>query len=85
MLSVLLMCMYTTTDGQLLVTLIEPIMAVDEGKTLFPVCVDFIGSDLDRAVVVTLTTINTGSAQGNESLGTGGEVHTMRIILHIIL
>ena len=53
------------TDGQLIVTLQEPIMAVDEGRRVLPVCVDFLGSNLNREAVVTLTTV-TGMAQGGE-------------------
>ena len=53
----------------MVVTLLEPVMVVDEAKTMLPVCVDFLGSNLDRAVIVTLTTTNTGSAQGNGELG----------------
>lgn len=55
----LLLC----TDGQLIVTLQEPIMAVDEGKIQLPVCVDFLGSTLSNPIIVTLTTI-TGTAVG---------------------
>ena len=56
-------------DGQLIVTLQEPIMAVDEGVSTFPVCVDFIGSNLNREAVVTLSTTQTGTALGE---GSGG-------------
>lgn len=44
-------------------TLKEPITAVDEGRTELPVCIDFLGSNLDRQVIVTLTTV-TGVAAG---------------------
>ena len=60
------MCyIYIYTGGGVVVTLLEPVMPVDEGQTMLPVCVDFLGSNLDRTVIVTLTTTNTGSAQGN--------------------
>ena len=45
-------------------TLQEPIMAADEGILRFPVCVDFVGSNLNRVIVVTLTTTETGAALG---------------------
>ena len=45
-------------------TLQEPIMAADEGISTFPVCVDLVGSNLNRDAVVTLTTIETGAALG---------------------
>ena len=44
-------------------TLQEPIVAVDEGKNMLPVCIDFVGTNLQREAVIMLTTI-TGSAQG---------------------
>ena len=44
-------------------TLLDPIMAVDEGTRILPVCVDFVGSNLGREAVVTLTTV-TGQAVG---------------------
>ena len=45
-------------------TLQEPIMAVDEGRGVIPVCVDFVGSNLGRQAIVTLTTTETGGAIG---------------------
>ncbi|CAI8049200.1 hypothetical protein GBAR_LOCUS27080, partial [Geodia barretti] len=40
-------------------------MAADEGISTFPVCVDLVGSNLNRDAVVTLTTIETGAALEN--------------------
>ena len=43
-------------DGEVLVTLQEPIMAVDEGRAIVPVCVDFLGTTLARQIIVTVST-----------------------------
>ena len=60
-----LLLMYT--DGAMEVTLTDRVFAVDEGISVgeVSVCVDLIGSNLERNVVVTVTT-TFGTATGLE-------------------
>lgn len=51
----ILLCVFIP-DGLLVVTLQEPIMAADEGRSLVSVCVDFLGTTLERQVIVRVTT-----------------------------
>ena len=61
-------------------TLQEPIMAVDEGLIMLPVCVDFVGPILNTQAIVSLTTI-TGGAVGMLSLNHNLEHVTIIVIL----